>query len=201
MKIAALFILPVLGGEGILMQLEPRSLASRWSEEEKRRRKEGARTEPSKAWQEPRTPGPKRGPLPLPRPSGGRAISGEAGMLASICHDGLISGSRVHWRDLIRGACLTFGAADVHLAGLIKPRGAASSPSGSLSLPAWGPSRGGSWVGHRVLSPVGSDGARGRNCRLQSHTAWIQTRFSHLLNCVTMPETSLSIWASSVQWK
>ena len=68
MKIVALFILLVLGGEGILMQLEPRSLASRWSEGEKRQRKEGARTEPSKAWQEPRTPGPNRGRLPLPRP-------------------------------------------------------------------------------------------------------------------------------------
>lgn len=93
--------------KGIIMQLEPRSLASRWSEEEKGQRKEGARTELSREWQEPRTPGPTRGPLPLPRPiavpPGGRAIAGEAGMLASVCHDGLISGSHVHWRDLIRG--------------------------------------------------------------------------------------------------
>lgn len=68
MKTAALFILPVLGGEVILTQREPRSLASRWAEEEKGQRKEGARTEPSKAWQEPRAPGPSGGPLPLPRP-------------------------------------------------------------------------------------------------------------------------------------
>ena len=46
---------------------------------------------------------PTAPPKALHRASGGRAISGEAGMLASICHDGLISGSRVHWRDLIRG--------------------------------------------------------------------------------------------------
>ena len=54
--------------KGIIMQLEPRSLASRWSEEEKGQRREGARTELYKEWQEPRTPGPTRGPLPLPRP-------------------------------------------------------------------------------------------------------------------------------------
>ena len=69
MKIAALFILPVLGQEGILTQLEPRSLASRWAEEEKGQRKEGARTEPSKAWQEPRTPGPSGAHCPSHGPS------------------------------------------------------------------------------------------------------------------------------------
>lgn len=112
-------------------------------------------------------------------------------MLASVCHDGLINGPRIHWRDLIKGPVWPLGQQMLRLAGLIKPRGAASSPLGSLSLTAWGPSRGGSQVGHGVLSPVGSDGARGRNCGLQGHTAWIQTRVSHLLNCVTMPETSL----------
>ena len=78
-------------------------------------------------------------------------------MLASVCHDGLINGPRIHWRDLIKGPVWPLGQQMLRLAGLIKPRGAASSPLGSLSLTAWGPSRGGSQVGHGVLSPVGSD--------------------------------------------
>lgn len=78
----------------------------------------------------------------------------------------------------------------LRLAGPIKPEVLPLLPR-ALSLPAWGPSGGGSRVGHGVLSPVGSDGARGRNYGPGGHTAWIQTRFSHLLNCVTMPEISL----------
>lgn len=95
---------------------------------------------------------PQRGPTAPPkalyRASAGRAISGEAGMLASVCHDGLISGPRVRWRDLIRGACLTFGAADAASGRPDQARGAASSPSGSVlaclgSLRGW--QSGGSW--------------------------------------------------------
>lgn len=91
--------------------------------------------------QEPRTPGPNRGPLPLPKAlhcaPDMRAVSPEAGTLASVCHDALISGSHVRWRDLISGAHLTFGAADAS-SGRTDQRTPGPAPLCPWSLPGSG---------------------------------------------------------------
>lgn len=119
----------------------------------------------------------------------GRAISGEAGMLASVCHDGLISkppcplaGPQGGLSDPWGSRCRVWQARS--------SQRCASSPSGSV-LACLGSSGGGSRVGHGVLSPVGSDAEPGESAWEVIHCLGLKPRFSHLLNCVTMPETSL----------
>lgn len=127
-------------------------------------------------------------------------------MLASVCHDGLISGSHVHWRDLISGARLTFGAAAA-------ASGRAHQSPGALPPLPWAlrpllpmvPAGGGNLMNQGGAHAGDSDGVQGRryeapeSCCLKSNLVptltelWMGPDFGQDLFLLFVP--------SSAQWR